>query len=237
MPKTKIAELEREIKNLKKEVQSLKDIEEIKNLQKAYGYYLEHWMSQEIIDLFSDGPDVALTLGAGTYSGKEGVKRYFNRLVATPGFIHQVMQLSGIVTLDPDEETAKGRWYGWGTVARPVDDLYVQAFFNGIYECEYIKEDGIWKILKLWFDEIYSATPKEGWVKPELVLPFNSPAFKAKAKCVPDIPRTIEPRYPSGYITPFSFKHPVTGKKTTEGKRNSSLKSKYGKPQNKILKG
>jgi hypothetical protein len=31
-------------------------------------------------------------------------------------------------------------------------------------------------------------------------------------------------RYVSGYIFPFHFKHPVTGKETTEAKRNARLK-------------
>ena len=44
--------LEAQVKSLANEVRTLKDIESIRNLQKAYGYYLEHWMSQEIIDLF-----------------------------------------------------------------------------------------------------------------------------------------------------------------------------------------
>lgn len=41
---------------------------------------------------------------------------------------------------------------------------------------------------------------------------------------VPDIP--VDPkdlRYVSGYIFPFHFKHPVTGKSTTEGVRNARL--------------
>ena len=109
--------LEARIKYLEDELRRLKDIEEIKTLQKAYGYYLEHFMSQEIIDLFSDGPDVSLTLAAGTYLGKEGVIKFFSRIVASQEFLHQVMQLSGIVTVDLDGKTARGRWYGWGSAA------------------------------------------------------------------------------------------------------------------------
>jgi hypothetical protein len=228
MPTTREKELEARIKNLEDEVRKLRDIEEIKSLQKAYGYYLEHWMSQEVIDLFSDGPDVALTLAAGTYLGKEGVKKYFNRIVATPEFFHQVMQLSGIVSVDPDGKTAKGRWYGWGSVAMPSEKGIKQYFFNGIYECEYIKDSGIWKIQKMWFDQIYRASPKEGYVKPELVAPFNPLIYQVKPAIEADTPRTIFPSYPSGYITPFSFKHPVTGKKTTEELRNSALKGTKG---------
>jgi hypothetical protein len=42
---------------------------------------------------------------------------------------------------------------------------------------------------------------------------------------IPDIP--IDPndlRYVSGFILPHHFKHPVTGKPSTEGKHNARLK-------------
>jgi hypothetical protein len=215
-----MAELEAKIEILENEVRNLKDIEAINRLQKAYGYYLEHWMAPEIIDLFSDGPDVSLTLGAGTYLGKEGVKRYFNNVNPTPDFLHQAMQLSSIINVDPDSNRANGRWQCWGATALPSDKGVRESFFSGIYECEYIKEAGVWKFLKLCFEQLYSATPKEGWVKAELLATHNPNLL---SKCKPDIPRTINPRYHSGYIVPFRFKHPVTGKRTTEEKRNSSL--------------
>ncbi|MBN1191429.1 MAG: hypothetical protein JXA46_16860, partial [Dehalococcoidales bacterium] len=87
--------------------------------------------------------------------------------------------------------------------------------------CEYIKENGIWKIRTMRFDQLYDATPAQGWVDPDLVAP---PDPQVTYPCQPDIPRTISYRYPSGYIVPFHYKHPVTGKKTTEEARNLSLK-------------
>ena len=88
---------------------------------------------------------------------------------------------------------------------------------------DYIKEKGVWKFLKLQFDFIYSAKPLEGWVKPErLAAASSSQSFSIK----PDAPRTMLSRYPSGYIVPFHYKHPVTGKKTSEDARNSSLNNK-----------
>ena len=48
-------ELEDRIKALEKEVQRLKDIEEIKYLQRAYGSYLENWMGEYLADLCATG--------------------------------------------------------------------------------------------------------------------------------------------------------------------------------------
>ena len=218
----KINILEEQVKFQEKRLRTLQDIEEIKRLQRAYGYYIEHWMAQEIIDLFSDGPNVSLTLAAGTYLGKSGVRRYFEGH-ANPGneFMHEVMQLSGIIDVSPDGETAKGQWYGFGAIAIPVEKGVVQRFFGGIYGVDYVKEDGIWKFEKLRFDQVYNCEPLRGWVKPERVveLPHDQTAIALKA----DIPRTYSPRYPSGYIFPFHFKHPVTGKATSERAHNAAL--------------
>jgi hypothetical protein len=42
---------------------------------------------------------------------------------------------------------------------------------------------------------------------------------------IPDIaPDPADLRFVSGYILPHHFKHPVTGKETTETERNSRLK-------------
>ena len=221
MEKTTIEELKTQIESLQKEVRNLKDIDEINILQRAYGYYLEHMMSREVIDLFSDHPDVSLTLGAGTYLGKEGVERFFGSIKPRPEFLHQVMLISGIVTVDENGKSAKGRWYGWGSFAAPVEKGVKQNFFNGIYNCEYIKEDAVWKIKTMRFDQLYDATPARGWVAPELAAPDDLTLVQ---KIKPDIPRAVSYVYPSGNIVPFHYKHPVTGKKTMEEELNVSLK-------------
>jgi hypothetical protein len=219
-------ELKARIEELESKMRKMEDIEDIKRLQRAYGYYLEHWMSREIVDLFSDSPDVSLTLNAGTYLGKEKIRAYFESMTKNnPEFLHQMMQLSGIVDVDPDGRTAKGRWYGWGSLAMPVGNGVMDTFMNGIYYGEYIKEDGVWKFLRLQYDFIYSAKPAEGWVPPERrTTEFNISRAESSRLPKADIPRTIQSKYPSGYIFPFHFRHPVTGKETSEGQRNAELK-------------
>ena len=91
--------LQQEVKEKDRQIQTLQDIDAIKKLQCAYGYYLEHWMSQEIIDLFSRRDDVSGTFVEGTYQGQEGIRRYFRPGRKTPPeFLHQVMQVSPVIT-------------------------------------------------------------------------------------------------------------------------------------------
>ncbi len=221
----KIRTLEDQLESQEKTLRILEDVEKIKRLQRAYGYYLEHWMSQEVIDCFSDGPNVALTLAEGTYFGKDAVRKYFDHLKnRTNEFMHQVMQLSPIIDVAPDGKTAKGQWYGFGACALPIETGVIEIFMSGIYGADYVKEDGVWKFEKLRFDQVYNATPLRGWVKPERVTVV--PPTQLGSVTAPDVPRTHSPRYPSGYIFPFHYRHPVTGQVTSEGARNKALDDK-----------
>jgi len=55
-------EMEKKIRTLENKVRIFEDLEAIKRLQRSYGYYLEHWMYEEVIDCFSDSPDTVLNI-------------------------------------------------------------------------------------------------------------------------------------------------------------------------------
>jgi len=73
----KTEELEATVKTLSETVTKLEarltrmeDIEAIKKLQRAYGYYLEHWQDDQILDLWSHRDDVSAQTGrSGQYRG------------------------------------------------------------------------------------------------------------------------------------------------------------------------
>lgn len=220
-----VSTLQKQLEEKDRQIQDLLDIEAIKRLQCAYGYYLEHWMSDEIITLFADHPNVSATFVEGTYLGLEGVRRYFGKMqIAPPSFLHQVMQVSPVITLSGDGKTAMGRWYGYGTIcSRPVNDTIDPMYMCVTYEMVYIKENGIWKILKLAFQMHYAYQPP----KPDTEKPDASTAPEGVAmKLSPDIWAEYDTQYPSGYIYPFHFKHPVTGKETSDSAYNASLSLK-----------
>jgi hypothetical protein len=234
---TRLNSLEAEVKILKKqvrdrdkEIQALQDIEDIKKLQCAYGYYLEHWMSEEIVDCFSNRPEVSATFVEGTYNGPEGIRRYFRPgRVVPPEFLHMVMQVSPIITLARDGRRAKGRWYGYGTIlSRPTVPLD-PAYMAVIYEMDYIKEDGVWKILTLCLNMHYAYTSGRTRQGP----PESKDAPTERMELKPDVWAEYDTGYPSGYIYPFHYRHPVTGKKTSEAKRNATLKLKPNKYKNR----
>jgi len=224
-------ELEAKLEVMEKEIQRLKDIEAIRKLENAYGYYLINFMNQELIDCFSDSPDTTLEWPEGTFFGMKGVRAFFGNINRdnNPEFMHQMMQISGIIDVEPDGKTARGRWWGFGAMAMPrAGDGVTQAFACGVYENEFIKEDGVWKIWKIKWVPLYSGTPAQGWVKPERLAKPGQPREGETRRpdwWQPDLPpKGIDYSYPSGYILPFHFKHPVTGKETTEAIQNASVK-------------
>jgi hypothetical protein len=220
------------ISTLEKKLARLEDIEAIKRLQKAYGYYVEHWMYEEIIDCFSDGPGVYLNWIEGVWKGKEGVLRYFTsggKSTPTPtGFSHQLMPTSGLVTVAPNGKTAKGRWYGFGAIFNSEDGRVAKGeFTSGIYEVAYVKENGVWKIKS--YDWVIPYVVRiDGMCEgPEIRSRRIIKEAGEKRDFVPDPDVPLDKndlRYVSGYVFPFHYTHPVTGKRSSEKVRNSKLK-------------
>jgi len=221
-------ELESKLKSLTETVKKLaarqtvvEDIEAINKLQSAYAYYLEHWQEEEILGLWSHSPDVTLEMNdGGQYKGWEGVKNTFRfsdhytahteKKKAPPEYLHIMMPNAGIVHLVPDGKTAKGRWHGFFIGALPRGGKLRALIGCGIWENEFVKEDGIWKFRKLFWNDIFSSPLDEGWVKTPWIP--NPPAKHQYMADVPPSPGYHFSPYPSGNIFPYHYKNPVAGK-------------------------
>jgi hypothetical protein len=203
---------------LEARITRLADIKEIKKLQSIYGYYQDYCEWQKIVELFTDDDPSVEEADRGVYQGKESVRRYFIDLMGggparpiRPGYLGIMFQLQGVVTVESDGKTAKGRWYGMGMEAKPTISMHKgelrQTWIHGIYENEYVKEKGKWKFKKLHFNLVFRTPFEDGWLKVP-VVGQHGPDKVIK----PDAPPTAYLPYPSGYHVPFSFKHPITGK-------------------------
>ena len=228
--------LEARLSALENRLQRVEDIQSINRLQYAYNYYVEHMMKQEVIDCFADSPDVLLDWLEGKWKGKAGVRKYFDVNQVPPvGFRHQLIPSAGLITLAPDGKKANGRWYAFGGIMTPIPSkdgkqTFSRRFIDGIYEMGYIKEDGIWKILSIKWIIPYGVKIDEGWIMPEDIA---GPMLKGQSapggpRFVPDVPMDKNDlRYVTGYIFPFHYIHPVTGKPSSEAKLNARLKPAF----------
>lgn len=187
--------------------QRIKDSNDIKRLQRAYGYYLDEALWDELTDLFSDNATVEYARD-GLYRGKERIREYLyalggNQHGLSEGQLNEHYQLMPVVTLAEDGMSAKGRWR-----AIILGGQYGEAAMwgEGPYENEYVKEDGVWKISKVrWFQTIM--VPYEGtWGTNEDV---NKGIYVSNI-LPPDEP-TTDPygSWPETFLPPFHFENPV----------------------------
>jgi len=201
-------------KDLEARVRRLEDIESIRKLQYAYCFYIQHWQEEELIGLFSKSACIDMGKG-GLYQGEEGLKLFFGfsnhyntqLKKAPPEYLHQLMPLSGIIDVEIDGKTAKGRWYGFGVYSIPTKGKPMGLFGTGIWENEFVKEDGVWKFKKLCYSLTFSTPYEDGWVK----TPVWKDRPEPRERPAPG-PDTGAATYPSGYIFPYHYKNPVTGK-------------------------
>lgn len=201
------------LEELEARITTLEDIEEIKKLQRMYGYYLYTNRQNKILDMFSDNTESIEVADRGLFLGKEGVKKFFGEAVIgskkrppMPGDMQITMQLQGVVDIDPGGKTAKGRWHAWIMGVRPIEGVQRQTWAHGIYENEYIKEDGKWKFKKLHLNLTFRTPYEDGWLKTPVV--DESVDYPVK----PDAMPTAYHPYPSGYVVPFHWEHPITSK-------------------------
>ena len=185
------------------------DSNDIKRLQRAYGYYLDHNRFDEIVDLFAE--DATLEIGLdGVYSGRDRIREYFTTLGGgraglAEGELNEHLQLMPVVTVAPDGQSAQGRWRDI-IMAGQLGEYAVWG--EGPFENEYVKEDGVWKISKLHWFQTMLVSFDGGWHQNE---DYNGAKW-VSAELPPDAPTTFdyEP-WPSTFLPPFHFENPVVG--------------------------
>lgn len=185
------------------EIQLLEDEKAIEGLQRIFGFYIDKHQWTQAADLFADNGTVEQG-GEGVYEGKARILEYFMRMGAEgpqEGILNDHMQLQPVIHVLPDG-TAKGRWHHFSQQAQ----LRVSHFWGtGIYENEYIKEGGVWKINKLHLYSTMRTPVDDGWQVTAL------PRSQASTDFPPDSAPTVDyENYPAVYVVPFHYENPVS---------------------------
>jgi hypothetical protein len=226
---TDIAALERKVDQLASQVGRLEDVNDIRTLQYAYGYYLDKCMYDDVVDLFAE--DGALMFLNGVYRGKAGVRRlycdwfrtFFTKGQNGPlrGFLYDHLLLQDIIHVSPDRIEAEGRFRCFmqgGNHETRTDTpagLPAQFWEGGIYENRYVREDGVWKIKLLNYNMLWQADYAKGWSGSNAHLPMLGKLYP-EDPIGPDeiLPGPTPAVWPETRSVPFHFPHPVTGKPT-----------------------
>jgi SnoaL-like domain len=213
---------------LEARVDELEDVNAIRRLHWAYGYYIDFNRADDVVQLFSD--DGAVVFLSGEYRGHEGIRRlygtWFKSLFLAPGedgpangFLLDHFQMQDIITIAPDRQTAKGRFrgllFGGSHESRTYkpEGVPLQFYEAGLYENDYVREEGVWKIKRLDYMMQWQADYEAGWsrttahLQPAIGLYPDNPIG-------PDIllpANEVRQTWPNRQDVPMHYAHPRFG--------------------------
>jgi hypothetical protein len=222
----RVKALEEQNKVLQKQVQALQDIEDIQNLEMAYGYFLEHLMVDEVADCWADN-GVLEWLGLGRFKGKETIRKLWGSVkehfLQRGGYLHMGPRFCPYITISPNGKTANGRWYVAGG----------QMGASMLCENTYVKDNGVWKFNVLSVGgfprDLFGDAASTSAQGPDAAGTSTGPGGAGPGKMTPEQEERQTQEYMNFYkfterisrcprqedaiyLRPFSFKHPVTGK-------------------------
>jgi hypothetical protein len=186
-------------------VQQLRDEQELENLQRIYGYYLDRAMWDQVADLFARNGTIEMGL-SGVYVGRDRVRQFLalqGPQGLTDGWLNDHLQLQIIVDVARDGRTARARSREIGMTGTFRGSATLS---EGIYENRFVKEDGVWKFEALRFFPTFISDYDKGWGQDAQPVPG------ASRELPPDRPPTdIYEIYPKAHIPPYHYRNPVTG--------------------------
>jgi carotenoid cleavage dioxygenase len=222
----RIARLEATVEELSRHLGRLEDVNAIRKLQHTYGYFMDKGLYDEVVDLFAD--DGELRFMGGVFKGKAGVRRLYcerlrpaftGRNGPAFGMLCDHMQLQDVIDVAPDGKTAKARFrallIGGSHDLKPDINprLPRQWWEGGLYENEYVKQDGVWKVQVMGHQLTWQGDFETGWAHQAPYEGAFWPKLYPEDPLGPDAAVANEAGFwPETTLVPFHYAHPVTGK-------------------------
>jgi triacylglycerol lipase len=162
-------DLQARLNRLEAEVTAGEDLSALKRLQRAYGYYLDKGMWEDLSAFFTD--DAVANYPAGIYVGYDSIRKHLflnvggrqGALGLGENRLYNHMNIQPVVHLDPGGTTAKGRWRAFAMFGSLGGGA---TWAEGVYELQYAKVNGVWKISKLDYYSGFGAPYATGWAAP-----------------------------------------------------------------------
>ncbi|OJW73474.1 MAG: hypothetical protein BGO57_00035 [Sphingomonadales bacterium 63-6] len=152
-------------------------LRDVRRLHIAYSQFAEVGLWSEMADLFAD--DAEMIVGDQTIRGKAPIARWIaatfgaGRPGLADGEIRTLLPFTPVVNLGADGLTAKARWHELAMTGAYGKEA---NWAGGIYENDYVKQGGIWKIARMHYYPQFAGTYEKGWrnVEPDLkVVPMH----------------------------------------------------------------
>ncbi len=186
-----------QLQRLEAGVRAEESVRAIKRLQYTYGHYLDSGLWADVGELFTD--DAVATFQSGSVKGRAAIRQHFMEDAdrKAPGlgegqlYLHLLLQ--PIITLGADGKTAKGTWHEVAMLGQYGKSA---SWAGGIYENEYVLENGAWKIRSLHLYPQYAGT-------------YDDYGHKAPARW--DIPYHFEAKHVGVTIPEAAWQVPPSG--------------------------
>ena len=191
-----LTQLQQRVDRLDALTRRVEAISAVKRLQHAYGHYSELGLWHDFADLFADTGIGYYTQGA---LDREGIRSLFvkevggGRLGLADGRIYPHMSMQPVITVAEDGQSAKGRWHIMAMLGGYNSSA---SWAGGIYENQYVLENGVWKMKEVRYLPQYSGRyDSPGWTATKQPTPFHFDAARVGKPIldVPDPPAASSP--------------------------------------------
>src|SRR5580658_8200334 len=143
-------------------------------MEYACGHYVELGLWNDFADLFT--ADAVTNYQSGV-RGKDAIRKLFfdqvgqGKLGLSEGRIYPHILFQPVVTLASDGRTAKGRW----RILAMLGGLGGSAtWYSGVYENEYVLDNGAWKISVIHSEpKVTAAYSAAGWKESGAHIPLH----------------------------------------------------------------
>ena len=195
---------------LEQRITLLEDAEAVENLHAIYGYYLAGNQWDELADIFADNGSIEIAM-RGVYVGKKSIRRnldLYGKQGIHYGVLHNHMQFQPVINIAPDGGTARMRSRAFSILGEYGKS---GSWMGGVYENEFVKQDGVWRIRHDQVFNTYFAPYDQGWKDLQHYQPPGITASNPPDK-PPSMPFNM---YPRAFLPPYHYPNPVTGKKVS----------------------
>ena len=149
-------------KALAQRILALNDEDEVRNLQHAYGYYVDRRMWTDVVDLFSVDCTVNIE-NVGSFAGKSGARQAMEAWMGPEGLkqgiLNEHLIFNTVVNVDGRQGLSRGSEIALlGDANRTAGWWQFNVFSN-----RFVKEDGVWKLKDLVISPLLQANYSSGW--------------------------------------------------------------------------
>lgn len=161
------------IEVVERRIAALNDEDAVRNLQNAYGYYVDQKMWDDVVDLFATDAVIEIE-GVGTFRGVDGVRRALERMGPARlqhGQLNDHPMFDTVVRVQPDGTRAIARGLEMGMLGEA--DKGTAGWEFTVFRNVFVKEAGLWKLRELHLHPMVRADYAVGWGRGGLSLPSN----------------------------------------------------------------